>query len=77
MDMKNQKIVFWLGSGEGYTFQDVCLLCDYHERTGLMDVGMTDADIARFAKKYLNHNDDYGVYDDIDPAGGYGLYSHV
>ena len=72
--MKKQKIVFRLESGKGYTFQDVCLLCDYHERTGLMDVGMTDADIARFAKKYLNHNDGY---DDIDPAGGYGLYSHV
>ena len=42
--MKNQKIVFWLESGKGYTIQDVYSLCDYHERTGLMDVGMTDAD---------------------------------
>ena len=73
--MKKQKIVFRLESGKGYTIQDVYSLCDYHERTGLMDVGMTDADIARFAKKYLS--DDPSLDGELDPAGGYGLYSHV
>jgi len=73
--MKKQKIVFRLESGKGYTIQDVYSLCDYHERTGLMDVGMTDADIARFAKKYLS--DDLSLDGELDPAGGYGLYSHV
>ena len=73
--MKKQKIVFWLESGEGYTIEDVCLLCEYHARTGLMDVGMTDADIARFAKKYMS--DSHDLDGELDPAGGYGLYSHV
>ena len=75
MDMKKQKIVFWLESGNGYTIEDVCLLCDYHKRTGLMDVEMTDADIDRFAKKYMN--DGYGLDGELDPAGGYGFSSHV
>ncbi len=73
--MKNQKIVFWLESGKGYTIKDVYSLCDYHERTGLMDVGMTDADIDRFVKKYMNDN--LSLDGEIDPSGGYGLYSHI
>jgi len=75
--MKEQKIVFRLESGEGYTTEDVCLLCDHYTQTGLvLRGGMSDDDLDRFTKKYLN-NGDYDGYDDIDPAGGYGLYSHV
>ena len=79
--MKDQKIVFWLESGEGYTIEDVCLLCDHYIETGLvLRGGMSDDDLDRFTKKYLivRHLliEDDG-YDDIDPAGGYGLYSHV
>jgi hypothetical protein len=73
--MKRRKIVFWLDSGHGYTYQEVCSLCDYHEQTGLMDVGMTDADIVRFAKTYLS--DDLSLDGELDPAGGYGIHSHI
>ena len=73
--MKQRKVVFWLESGRGYTIQDVCSLCDYHERTGLMDDGMTEADIARFAKKYMSN--DHGLGGELDPSGGYGIHSHA
>ena len=73
--MKHHKVVFRLESGRGYTIQDVNTLCDYHERTGLMDDGMTDADIARFAKKYMSNN--HGLGGELDPSGGYGIHSHA
>lgn len=74
-NMQKQKIVFWLELGKGYTIEDVCLLCDYHARTGLMDSEMSETDIDRFAKKYMNG--DYGLNGELDPAGGYGFSSHV
>jgi len=36
---------------------------------------MTAADIVRFAKKYLSGG--HSLDGELDPAGGYGLYSHV
>jgi hypothetical protein len=72
---KMKRIVFRLESGKGYTIEDVYSLCDYHERTGLMDVGMSDADIDRFTKKYMS--DDLGLDGELDPSGGYGIHSHI
>ena len=57
-----------------YTFSDVCSICDYHERTGLLPKGMTKK---RFEELMKECNLVPDMESEIDPAGGHGLYSHI
>ena len=56
------------------TYSEACSIYDYHERTGLLPKGMEAEQFDAMNKRYgLRKFED----SDIDPAGGYGLESHV
>jgi len=73
--MKNQKTVFWLESGKRYTDVDIFYVCYDYGMFGRWPDEMSDADIDRFEKKYMN--EDLGIDSELDPSGGYGLHSHI
>ncbi len=54
--------------------EDVSKLFDYHERTGMLPDGIDAEEFKRLLKKYnISRDNDK----DLDPAGGYGLSSHI
>ena len=57
-----------------YSFADACSIADYYERTGLYPKGMTEQE---FKSLMTKHNITSYTGDDIDPAGGHGLNSHI
>ena len=54
--------------------EDVSKLFDYHERTGMLPDGIDAEEFKRLLKKYNISRDNEN---DLDPAGGYGLSSHI
>ena len=57
-----------------YTFSDVCSICDYQERTGLLPKDMSEKEFEDLMREY---NLVSNIESDVDPAGGRGLYSHI
>ena len=54
---------------------DIFSVCYDYEMFGRWPDEMSDADIDRFEKKYMN--EDLGIDSELDPSGGYGLHSHI
>ncbi len=59
-----------------YSKEDVSKMFDYHERTGMLPDDIDGDEFKALLKKY-NITRDEDDEDDIDPAGGRGLHSHL
>ena len=58
-----------------YTEDEASKLFDYHERTGMLPKDMTSEEYNEIMS-YYNIKRNYDN-DDIDPAGGRGIHSHI
>ena len=70
------KKVFYTESGHGYTMNQVWSICDMYDKYGMFPEEFSEWDEAVFQDKYIKPLED-AFEDDLDPAGGRGLASHI
>lgn len=59
----------------GLTSDEAYALFDYHENSGMFPEGITKESFDEIMDYFDIHRDEED--NDLDPAGGHGLYSHI